>query len=296
MIRNIGFRQFLPITLAIIIFILIPAVLFASDGLQVNWPTSPMGRNLDITSELHHFVAYLYEWGIGLGGIAVFIMLVIAGFQYLTSVGDPAKVTMAVAKIRSAILGLILLLSSWIILDTINPQLTQLRPLPGLWEEDALSPWLIDIDDLKGPPCEYVLLYGEKNYRGLPSLLSPSQDKAFEGEGPFFSGRGFTKLTDEDRETIGEENRLGLQEEQRTIRKTYDDKGNEAGLTGSHKEGGLCQITFYYRTGWWAWSNACGRVMGNSMFPNRDFSESFTDDKEVTCFTIKDLSEQISKD
>ncbi|MGB9706522.1 MAG: hypothetical protein ACPLXP_00395 [Microgenomates group bacterium] len=53
---------------------------------------------------------------IRLAGIAVFIMLIIGGFQYLTSGGDPKATESAKNTLTYAILGLALLLGSWLIL------------------------------------------------------------------------------------------------------------------------------------------------------------------------------------
>ncbi len=102
------------------------SVAFASE-LEVHWPPSPLGTLLTDASDLTIFIRYLYEWGIALGGLAAFIALIIAGFQYLTSVGDPARMKEAMDRIKSAFLGLVLLLGSWLILNTINPQLTTLH-------------------------------------------------------------------------------------------------------------------------------------------------------------------------
>jgi len=95
--------------------------------LELTWPPSPATRILlTPTTPLPKLVQYFYEWGIALGGLAAFIALIIGGFQYLTSMGEPARLAEAKDRIRSAFLGLILLLSSWLILNTINPQLTTL--------------------------------------------------------------------------------------------------------------------------------------------------------------------------
>ena len=93
-------------------------------ALQVTWPPSPVGTNLTDESQLPDMVKYFYEWGIALGGLAAFISLVMAGFQYLTSVGRPEVMGEAMDRIRSALFGLVLLLSSWLILNIINPRLT----------------------------------------------------------------------------------------------------------------------------------------------------------------------------
>jgi len=104
-------------------------VVFAKE-LAVGWPPSPFGTKLDEKSEIPAFIGYLYEWGISIGGLAVFIALLIAGFQYLSSIGNPATMREAKDRIISALLGLVLLLGSYLILNTINPQLTKLQLPP----------------------------------------------------------------------------------------------------------------------------------------------------------------------
>lgn len=102
--------------------------------LQINWPKSPIPPNmkLDEKTDIAGLIRYLYEWGISLGGLAAFVALVAAGFKYLTSAGDPGKMREAMNWVKSASLGLVLLFSSVLILNTINPQLTALKmpPLP----------------------------------------------------------------------------------------------------------------------------------------------------------------------
>lgn len=105
------------------------AAAYADDAGLVNWPNSPLGTPLSAESELHELIAYIYEWAISLGGLAVFIVLIYAGVQYLTSTGKPEIMRDARDRIRSAIIGLILLLSIWLILNTISPRLTELAPI-----------------------------------------------------------------------------------------------------------------------------------------------------------------------
>ena len=49
-------------------------------------------------------------------GIALFIMLVIGGFKYLASGGNPEETGKAQKTITTAILGLVLLLGAWLII------------------------------------------------------------------------------------------------------------------------------------------------------------------------------------
>ncbi len=98
------------------------ALAFAA--LQTAWPDSPMKTKVDKTTNLGQFIKYLYEWGIALGGVATFIAFVIAGFQYITSIGNPTTMKDAIDRIKSAMFGLVLLLSAYVLLNTINPELT----------------------------------------------------------------------------------------------------------------------------------------------------------------------------
>jgi hypothetical protein len=53
-------------------------------------------------------------------GIAVFIMVLIGGFNYLTSGGDPGKAEQASKTITWAIVGLIVLLCLWFVVRLIE--------------------------------------------------------------------------------------------------------------------------------------------------------------------------------
>ncbi|GEM_PF-910880 len=102
-----------------------------------DWPTSPIGGyNLNSDSKLPDLIGYFFGWGVGLGGLAMFIALIIAGIQLITSVADPGKMNEAKGRIKSAVIGLALLLSSWAIFSLINPNLTNLsEPDPGVTKQ-----------------------------------------------------------------------------------------------------------------------------------------------------------------
>lgn len=75
-------------------------------------------------------VKRLYERLIQIGGIVAFLSLVLGGFLYLTSAGNPAKVKGARDQILASFLGLLILLSSWLILKTISPTLVGIEVPP----------------------------------------------------------------------------------------------------------------------------------------------------------------------
>lgn len=147
--------------------------------LEVAWPNSPMGTSLDDDSKLTDLIKYFYEWGISLGGFAAFIALIIAGFQYLTSAGNAMRMKDAMDRIKSAALGLVLLLGSFLILNTINPQLTELKMPP--FETGTNVPTLPEPGevDLKAEECKGATLYsGPKDNPGsIVTELEPPNDQ-----------------------------------------------------------------------------------------------------------------------
>lgn len=142
-----------------------------SAALNVAWPQSPFGTELREDS-LTILVKYLYEWGISIGVLAAFIALVIAGFQYLTSAGNAIKMKDAMSRIQFAVIGLVLLLGSVLILNTINPQLTQLK-IPDIKLEltSIETKTLPFLEDLTPAPCERVTIYKGTGWSGVKEDL-----------------------------------------------------------------------------------------------------------------------------
>ncbi|MCL5459887.1 pilin, partial [Loigolactobacillus coryniformis] len=72
-------------------------------------------------TDLGQLIQQIFIWSLGLLGIAVFVMFFYAGFLWLTAAGNTAKVSEAKRRMTNAVFGAILLLSSYLILNTINP-------------------------------------------------------------------------------------------------------------------------------------------------------------------------------
>lgn len=69
------------------------------------------------------YVKYLFNFVIwGIGSIAL-LSLVIGGIRYITSAGEPGKLKSAINQITSAFWGILILLSSYLILVNINPEI-----------------------------------------------------------------------------------------------------------------------------------------------------------------------------
>ena len=81
----------------------------------------------------------IYNWSIAIVGIAAFIQVVRAGIEYFTAAGNASDAKDAKSKISDAILGIILLFSSYVILRTINPDLVGGGPGSAIFDPGSAS-------------------------------------------------------------------------------------------------------------------------------------------------------------
>ena len=156
--------------LLIIFGLLFSLQVYGQARLETDWPVAPGGKELTATSTLVDFIDYAYRWAMLLGGLFAFFALIMGGFQYLTSVGDPNKMRDAKERIIAAILGLVLLLSTYVILNTLNPELLTVRVPTTSVPWGDYGGW--EAPDL-GQPCEFVEIYEEKDYKGRSALFGP---------------------------------------------------------------------------------------------------------------------------
>ncbi len=83
------------------------------------YPNDPVG-----------IVANLYNFALMIAGLLAFGAIVYGAIKYTISAGNPTQQSDAKQWITDALLGLLLLAGSFIILQTINPDLTTLRLAP----------------------------------------------------------------------------------------------------------------------------------------------------------------------
>ncbi|MEK7562195.1 MAG: hypothetical protein AAB509_00745 [Patescibacteria group bacterium] len=106
--------------------------------MEIIYPNLPFYPAIDSTSTLPQFIAYWFGFAITIAIAIAVISLIIAGIQLMTSAGNTGATSEAKDKIKGATLGLVLLLSSFLILRTINPvlvtpSLTSLGEVPGVF-------------------------------------------------------------------------------------------------------------------------------------------------------------------
>ncbi len=115
----------------LIFSLFLPNIASAALNLNLDYPSFTIGTqtfDLNVNQDLNQIVAWFYYFIIGIAGLSAFVMLVWGGVQYLTSAGNPTATGDARDRIKSALLGLLLILTSWLILQVINPSLTTLLP------------------------------------------------------------------------------------------------------------------------------------------------------------------------
>jgi hypothetical protein len=151
-----------------IILALFAAPLFASAQIQLNLAYPEFGNiTLDKAKcdqialgllpgkicgqNLAGLAAWLYYFILGISALAAFVMLVWGGIQWLTSGAIPSQAGEARDKLKSAVLGLLLILASFLIIQIINPQLTVLKQ-PGLAGIPGVVPTLSPVSGGSGPP------------------------------------------------------------------------------------------------------------------------------------------------
>lgn len=143
---------------------------------ELTWPDSPAGTSIRDGANITTLAKYIYEWGISIGVLCAFIALIIAGVKYMTSTGNTSKITEAKQDIKDAFIGLALLLSSWLILNTINPALTDLK-IPTI--EGNKDPFKNSFkpQELPKGKCVKVIFWDNKNFEGTGVPRSDFNDE-----------------------------------------------------------------------------------------------------------------------
>ncbi len=205
-------------------------------ALEVGWPTSPLGTNVTDNTDVAGMVQYFYEWGIAIGVLATFFALVLGGIEYLTSAGNPNKMASAKDRIFTALSGLTLLLSSFLILKTINPDFTTLKVPEGLQDVSSAFEALQPESPNLTRECEKARLFKEKGCGGEET------EERIEN----FCGNPCSYIGTEGMVTILVNQPYSLSDPQHFKPGSADNyKEVNCGTGETIADGGLCKIYFY---------------------------------------------------
>ena len=137
-------RKFLILLLLSFFVFLAPAFVFAQGQLEIEYPEFfGISPPQTVKTDIAQYFRYVFYAILTIGGFVALGALVYGGFRYLVSAGSPAALQDARDQIIAALLGMLILFGSWLVLNTINPQLVALRtqllrPAPttlsaGIW-------------------------------------------------------------------------------------------------------------------------------------------------------------------
>ncbi|GEM_PF-1873257 len=126
------------LVISVISFFIVPAV-FAQVKISTNIP-GPAPAN-----DVCGFVSNFYTFSLMIAGILAFGAIVYGGVKYTFAAGNPSGQSEGKEWVKSALLGLLLLVGAYVILNTINPGLVKsgsscLSALPGIAPSPSPSP------------------------------------------------------------------------------------------------------------------------------------------------------------
>ncbi|NDE68275.1 hypothetical protein EB052_01570, partial [bacterium] len=99
------------------------------------------------TFEVDYYIKYAFRLAIALAAFAAVVMFTYGGFEYMMSETSVTNQGDAKSKMKNAVLGLLAVLSSYVILNTIDPRLVNVTTtIPPLNLKTA--PAAIDFNDL----------------------------------------------------------------------------------------------------------------------------------------------------
>jgi hypothetical protein len=78
-------------------------------------------------SDFPSYVARIYWFGSAIVGAVAVVAIVIAGINYMRSMGNPEVITRSKEIIGGALIGLFLILGSYLLLKTMDPRLVELK-------------------------------------------------------------------------------------------------------------------------------------------------------------------------
>ncbi len=175
---------------------------FAQDSdwsLQLNWPDSPGGASLSATSKISELVNYVFEWGIVLGIILTFGVLIYASFSYVTSTGNYQKLSKAKNRLSSSFLGLLLLFSSWLLISILNPELSVISNVNVLSLEPDVEALKMD-DRTEDQLCDYgIVSYSLESNGDLEKAIIQ------EGEVDFIKMNPYSSIVCKSNESFGDD-------------------------------------------------------------------------------------------
>ncbi len=139
--KKVSLIIFLFFTLLFVSSFFSESLLVFGQGLEVEYPTIDEYR--PITTDpggFPDYIRYVVRFLTIIAGLVAFGALAYGGFLWMTSEGEPLKLQKSKSRIISSFVGLIIILSSYILLGTIQPTLVELEKVQIERVENVTSP------------------------------------------------------------------------------------------------------------------------------------------------------------
>ena len=118
-------RKLLLVLATALLFVFLGLFAYAQGrNLEVKYPGS--GAPTTTNTPLSVYLEYIFHYSMIIAGVIALGVFVVGGVRYLISAGNPAVIDDARDQIFSGFLGLVILLSSYLLLNTINPDLVNI--------------------------------------------------------------------------------------------------------------------------------------------------------------------------
>lgn len=116
----------------------------------------PFGEIICVT--LPQYINYLHQYLVGAAGILAVVMIMFGGYRWLFSQGNQQKISEAQDMIVTSVIGLVLALTSYLLLYTLNPATTTLNELqlPSLQKRNIAA---LGVDS----PCTWDQAFNNPN-------------------------------------------------------------------------------------------------------------------------------------
>lgn len=99
----------------------------AGESTPVSPPPAPTAPTSIDTTKLSKMINQIYVWSLGIAGLLAVLMVVVGGYMKITSAGNAQQASKGTEMIWGALIGLAILFGSYLLLNTINPNLVNLQ-------------------------------------------------------------------------------------------------------------------------------------------------------------------------
>jgi ABC-type enterochelin transport system permease subunit len=136
---NTNLLKALIVATAAISLLFLPSELIAQQYTPLEPSIIQVGGNTETNVDFFQYLSLLYITALIVAATLAVLMIVVGGIEYIVSSVPGAKGD-AKNRITNAVFGLLLVLSTWLILNTINPQILKLDRLDMNSPDPALPP------------------------------------------------------------------------------------------------------------------------------------------------------------